>query len=98
MYLSVLRLKTSFTTAPPVVPGLGSPISAPVSNDFCQTNVLTTLSPRERRFVAFTCIELYHVSPSGSQNVFMAEPPGVPAANCGNGRRAWARVWLRGKP
>ena len=60
------------------MPGLGSPISVPLTSVFCQTKVLTKLSPCERRLVTFTCSELYQVSPFGSQYVLIV-------VNCGNG-------------
>src|ERR1035438_3607891 len=68
------------------------PIEAQFVGRTVQTrNVPTKLKLCETRFVAFTCIELYQVSPSGSQYVLMV-------VNCGNGLRACAKVWLPGNP
>src|SRR5579883_1697801 len=90
-YLFWLRLLGSLTTALPVVPGLGSPISVPRSSDLAQVNVLTKERPCERRLFTLACRALYQVSPRGSQMESMV-------VNCGNGRKACARVRPSGKP
>src|SRR5215472_2567129 len=91
MYLLMFRLFGSLTTALPVVPGLGSPISVPRSSDLAQVNVLRNEIPWDRRLVALTWSALYQVSPSGSQIESMV-------VNCGKGRKDCARVWVSGKP
>src|SRR5689334_1245844 len=90
-YLLLLRLNTSLKIAFPVVPGFGSPISEPISSDFDQVKVLMKDRPCERRLVALTCSESNQLLPSGSQYTGMV-------VNWGNGRKAWARSCVPGKP
>src|SRR5581483_3131027 len=102
MYLFVARLKTSLKTAPPVLPGLGSPISEPSDCALDHTNVPKKDRPFNRRFMAFNWSESYQLLPRGFQYTGIATGLGLKAlgipVNWGNGRKAWATVKLAGKP
>src|SRR5512136_3106198 len=90
IYLLAARLKTLFTT-PPVAPPEAPMRSDPITSSFCQVNELERSRPCDNRLVTFTCIESYHVRPSGD-HLF------VIVVYCGNGRNDWAAVWAVGKP
>src|SRR5271157_123299 len=61
-----------------------------VVNSFCHVKADWRLIPCEKRLVTLACIESYHWLPRGASESEMV-------VNCGNGRRACARVWPTGK-
>src|SRR5665213_3584378 len=67
------------------------PSSTPMSSCVAQVKDEPKSKPCESRLVAFTCSELYHVSPRGAQCMLAMLP------NSGNGRRACATVEPVGK-
>src|SRR6476661_6219893 len=91
MYLFWLRSNTLFTTAFPVVPGFGSPISVPIVRAFDHEKPPFALRPRARRCVTLICSASYQVFPIGFQYTGIV-------VNCGNGLKACARVRFGGNP